>query len=327
MKLSGADEQKLAKTYTANPEAHQLYLKGLFYRNKFTLKDTENSVRYFQQATTADPSYALAFASLADSYVTLALFEGGASAHDVMPKARDAALKAMTLDDGFGEAHAAFGYVLLFYDFAGARREFNRALELNPNSRVPHVRYSQLLNYLGRHDESLAHMRRSLEIDPLSLIANRGYGERLIDARRYDEAIVQLKKTLELDGNFALAYSSLALAYQAQGGYGASVEASAKAYELTSRQEYAALARESFAKGGWQGYLRAMMERRPDLWAYTRAAYHAALGEKDEAFSELNKAYENRESFLIRLKVDPRLDSLRSEARFADLVRRVGLPQ
>jgi TolB-like protein/Flp pilus assembly protein TadD len=329
LKLSGADEQKLAKTYTANPEAHQLYLKGLFYRNKFNLIYTENSVRYFQQATAADPSYALAFAGLADSYATLALFEGGAPAHEVMPKARDAALKAVALDDGLGEAHAALGFILLFYDydFAGAEREFKRALELSPNSGVMHQRYSQLLNFVGRHEEALAEIRRALALDPLSLIVNRGYGDRLIDARRYDEAVVQLKKTLELDGNFVLAYSSLAQVYQAQGDYAASVEASAKVYELTGRQQYATLARESFAKGGWQGYVRAMMERRPELWSYTRALYHAMLGEKDKAFAELNKAYENREAFLIRLKVDPRLDPLRSDPRFAELMRQVGLPQ
>ena len=190
-----------------------------------------------------------------------------------------------------------------------------------------HQRYSQLLNFVGRHEEALAEIRRALEIDPLSLIVNRGYGDRLIDARRYDEAIAQLKKTLELDGNFVLAYGSLAQLYQARGDYAESVEASAKAYELTGRQEYAALARESFAEGGWEGYLRAMMERRPELWSYTRGLYHATLGEKDKAFAELNKAYENREAFLIRLKVDPRLDSLRSDPRFADLMRRVGLPQ
>ncbi len=325
-RLSGTDEQRAAKNYTANPEAYQLYLKGLFYRNKFSLKDTENSIPYFQQAIAADPSFALPFAGLADSYVTLTLFEGGAPTHEVMPKARDAALKALTLDDGLAEAHTALGFILFFYDydFVGSEREFKRALELNPNFANAHQRYSQLLTYRGRHEESLAEMRRALEIDPLSLIANRGYGDRLLDARRYDEAVAQLRKTLELDRNFSLAYSSLALVHQAQGDHAESVEAICKAYELTGRQEYAALARESFAKRGWQGYLRTMMERRPDLRAYTRATFHAALGEKDKAFAGLNKAYENRESFLVRLKVDPRLDPLRSDPRFQDLLRRVG---
>jgi TolB-like protein/Tfp pilus assembly protein PilF len=328
-KLSGADEQKLAKTYTANPEAYQFYLKGLFYWNKRTLKDSEIAARYLQQATAADPSFAPAFAGLADSYATIALFEGGAPAHEVMPKARDAALTALVLDDRSAEAHTALGFILTNYDydFAGAEREFKLAVELNPNYADAHQRYSLLLTSLGRHEETFTEMRRALEIDPLSVFSNRAYGNRLIDARRYDEAIVQLKKTLELDSNFALAYSSLALVYQAQSDYAASVEAIAKAYELTGRQEYAALARESFAKGGWQGYLRAMMERRPELFAYTRAAYHAALGEKDKAFAELDKSYENREPYLIRLKVDPRLDPLRSDPRFAELMRKVGLPQ
>lgn len=246
-----------------------------------------------------------------------------------MPKARDATLKALTMDDGSAEAHAALGFVLLFYDydFAGSEREFKRAIGLNPNLAAAHQRHSQMLSFLGRHDESLAEMRRSLELDPLSLIGNRGYGERLFYARRYDEAIAQLKKTLDLDGNFALAYSTLAQVYQAQGEYAASVAAIAKAYELTGRQEYAMRARESFAKGGWQGFLRSMMESRLEGWAYTRAASHAALGEKDKAFAELNRAYENRESVFVRLKVDPRFDPLRSDPRFTDLMRRVGLPQ
>ncbi|HAF22791.1 MAG TPA: hypothetical protein DCK93_07725 [Blastocatellia bacterium] len=329
VKLSGADKQKLAKNYTANPEAYQLYLKGLFYSNKRTLKDSEIAVRYLQQATAADPSFAPALVGLADSYVYIALSEGGAPAHEVMPKGRDAALKALTLNDGLGEAHAALGFILTCYDydFAGAEREYQRAIELSPNFVNAHQRYSLLLTLLGRHEESLAEARRGLEIDPLSLIANRGYGERLIEARRYEEAVAQLKKTLELDSNFPLAYSSLASVYQAQGDYAASVEAIAKSYELTGRPEYAALARESFAKGGWSGYLRAMLERRLDLRAYTRATYHAALGERDKAFAELNKAYENREGGLIRLKVDPRLDPLRDDPRFQELLRRVGLPQ
>jgi tetratricopeptide (TPR) repeat protein len=243
-----------------------------------------------------------------------------------MPKARDAALKALMLDDRLGEAHATLGFILLLYDydFTGSEREFKRAIELEPNYATAHLRYSLLLTSLGRHEESLPKIRRALEIDPLSVFVNRGYGDRLIDARKYDEAVMQLSKTLELDSNFALAYSSLAWVYQAQGNYAGSVDAIAKAYELTGRQEYAALARESFIRGGWQGYLRAMLERRPDLRAYTRATLHAALGEKDKAFDELNKAYENRESILSRLKVDPRLDTLRDDPRFQDFLRRVG---
>jgi len=328
-RLSGVGQQGAGSSHTANPEAYQLYLKGRFFWNKRSLKDTETAVRYFQQAIAADPSFAHPFSGLADSYVNMALFESGAPPHEVMPKARDAALKAITLDERLSEAHAALGFVLFLYDydFARAEREFQRSLELNPSYETAHQRYSFLLTALGRHEESLAEMRRALEIDPLSLMVNRSYGDRLIDARKYEEAVAQLRKTLELDGNFALPYSSLAKVHEVRGDYAASVEEIAKAYELTGRQEYATLARESFAKGGWQGYLRAMLERRPDLRAYIRATHHIALGEKDKAFAELNNSYENREGYMTLLKVDPRLDPLRSDPRFAELVRKVGLPQ
>jgi eukaryotic-like serine/threonine-protein kinase len=328
VKLSGAEEQRLAKNYTNNSEAYQLYLRGRFFWNKRTPKDIENSIPYFQQSIAADPSFALAFSGLADSYMTFALLEGGPPPHEVMPKARDAAHKALMLDDRLGEAHATLGFILLLYDydFAGSEREFKRAIELEPNYATAHLRYSLLLTTLGRHEESLVKIRRALEIDPLSVFVNRGYGDRLIDARKYDEAIIQLKKTLELDSNFALAHSSLSWVYHVQGNYAGSVEEIAKTYELTGRQEYAALARESFIRGGWHGYLLAMTERRSDLRAYTRAIFYAALGNKDKAFDELNKAYENREYNLSRLKVDPRLDPLRDDARFEELLRKIGFP-
>jgi TolB-like protein len=328
-RLSGANELRAAKNYAANPEAYQLYLKGRFFWNKRTLRESEAAVRYFQQAIAADPSFADPYSGLADSYVNMALFDAGPPAHEVMPKARDAALRAVALDERLSEAHAALAFVLFLYDydFAGSEREFKRATELNPSYETAHQRYSYLLTALGRHEESLAEMRRALESDPLSLMVNRSYGDRLTDAGKYDEAVAQLNKTLELDANFALPHSSLSAVYQLRGDYHASVEEIAKSYELTGRQEYAALARESLARGGWQGYLRTMLERRTDLRAYTRATIRAALGENDEAFAELDKAYENREAAITRLKVDRRLDPLRSDPRFQELLRKVGLPQ
>jgi tetratricopeptide (TPR) repeat protein len=259
----------------------------------------------------------------------MALFEAGPPAHEVMPKARDAALKAVALDERSSEAHAALAFVLFLYDFdfAASEREFQRAIGLNPSYETAHQRYSYLLTALGRHEESLAEMRRALESDPLSLMVNRSYGDRLTDAGKYDEAVAQLNKTLELDANFALPHSSLSAVYQLRGDYHASVEELAKSYELTGRQEYAALARESLSRGGWQGYLRTMLERRTDLRAYTRATIRAALGEKDEAFSELDKSYENHEAAITRLKVDRRLDPLRSDPRFSELMRKVRLLQ
>ncbi len=214
------------------------------------------------------------------------------------------------------------------YDFAGAEREFKRSIELNPNYATAHQFYSLLLVYLARHEEGFAEFRRALELDPLSLIINRQYGLNLLYARKYDEAIEQLQKTLELDANFAPAYSMLAIAYWLKGNYAASIEAFAKYQELIGERQNAVLMRESFARGGWQGFLRAMTgERRPaNVFSYHTAAFHTALGERDQAFAELNKAYENRERLMAFLKVDPRLDPLRDDPRFQELLRRVGFP-
>lgn len=330
VKLSGADEQKLAKNYTANAEAYQLYLRGRFYWNKRAPQDLQKAVEYFQQAIAVDPNYALAYSGLADSFALLSNV-AVAVPREGMLKAREAALKALSLDDQLAEAHASLGIILCDYDydFAGAEREYKRAIELNPKYATAHHFYGNLFSHLGRPEESFAEFRRALELDPLSLVINRMYGESLFYARKYDESITQLKKTLELNSNFTLTHSSLSNAYQLKGNYAAAVEEFAKEEELKNRSENAAMIRESFAKGGWQGFLRAMTgTRRPDnLEFYEVARFHAALGEKDQAFAELNKSYEKRENSLVSLKVDPHLDPLRSDSRFAELMRRIGLPQ
>ncbi len=330
VKLSGADEQQLARNYTANAEAYQLYLKGRFYWNKRTAKDLRKAIEYFQQAVALDPNYALAYSGLADAYTLLPVYRGAPS-REVLPKAREAALKALSLDNQLAEAHISLGLVLHFYDYdvAGAEREFKAAIELNPNSATAHQFYGNLLFQLGRDKESSAEFRRALEIDPLLLTSNRLYGLSLLYARKYDEAIAQLKKTVELDASFAPAHDSLAQVYLAKGNYAESVEEFAKEQELIGEPQNAVLIRESFARGGWQGFLRAMTgESRPsNLASYRAATFHAALGEKDKAFAELNKGYENREFFIMLLKVDQRLDPLRDDPRFIELIRRVGLPQ
>jgi eukaryotic-like serine/threonine-protein kinase len=329
-KLTGADEQRLAKTYTANPEAYQHYLRGRFYWNKRTAKDLHKAVEYFQQAGSTDPNYAPAYAGLADAYSLLPTY-GGGQPREMFTKAREAAVKALSLDSQLAEAHVSLGLVLNYYDydFAGAEREFKAAIALNAMSPTAHVTYGNLLSTLGRHEEALKELRRALELDPLSLIGNRLYGLGFFYARRYEEAIAQLQRTVELDAGFAPAYDSLANVYSVKGDYAASVEAFAKNQELIGEGQNAALARESFIRGGWQGFLRAMTGERgaANSASYRLATYHAALGEKDEAFDELNNAYESREFFMILLKVDPRLDPLRSDPRFADLMRRVGFSQ
>lgn len=321
----GVEEQKhLTRRYTENVEAYHLYLKGRYHWNKRAPQDLQKAIEHFKQAITLDPSYALAYAGLADAYTLLA--NAGSPAREIMPKAREAAQKAVALDDNLAEAHAALGNTIIYYDydFAGAEREHKRAIALNPNYTTARHWYSELLMGLGRHEEAIAEIRRALEIDPLSLILNRQYGASLLFARQYDAAIEQMKKTVELDANFAVGHSTLSLAYRMKGNYAESVEELAKFQELIGGEQTAVLMRESFAKGGWQEFLRAMTgEPRPaNLTPYNVATFHAALDDKDKAFVELNKAYQNREGILGLLKVDPRFDSLHDDPRFQDLARR-----
>jgi len=320
----GGDEQKrLYKRYTENAEAYQFYLRGRFHWNKRNPQDLQKSIEYFEQAIALDPDYALAFSGLADTYSLLA--NAGAPSRELIPKAREAVLKALSLDNELAEAHSALGQILIYYDYdyAGAEREHKRAIELNPNYATAHQWYSELLTALGRHDEALAEMRRALEIEPLSLIINRQYGVSLLFARKYDDGLAQLKRTIELDANFALAHSSLSMAYRLKDDYASSVEEFARYLELTGENQSAAAMRRSFADGGWQGFLRAVtgQQRPPNLTAYNAAIFYAALGEKDKAFDELKSAYQNRETVLGLLKVDPRLDSLRDDLRFAALLK------
>ena len=321
VKLSGADEQRLAKSDTGNAEAYQLYLKGRFHWNRRSRKDNEKALEYFQQAIAIDPNFALAYVGIAEAYMTYQTPES---------KARENAQKALSLDDNSAEAHTAFGRVLSGYDYdlAAAEREYRRAVELNPNYANAHYWYGQLCMAQGRWEEAFAAFRLALELEPLSLNINANYGGLLKNARRYDEAVAHLKKTLELDENFAPTYGQLAQAYWLKGNYAESVEALARTREIDGEHEVASLMRESFAKGGWEGFLRYMTEDRRAPWlSFNLATYHAALGEKDKAFAALNKAYENREAFLVLLKVDPRLDPLRDDPRFSELLRKVGLPQ
>jgi len=200
-------------------------------------------------------------------------------------------------------------------------------LELNPNFTQAHQNLGVMLSRIGRQPEGMAELHRALELEPLSTIVNRLYGEVLVFSRRYDDGLAQLQKTVEMDPGFPTTYSALTNVYRLMGRYAESVEAFAKFQELYDRPQTAALARASFAAGGWQGFLREMTVRRPEgLSPFMTAIFFAQLGEKDKAFAELDKAYENREYQLRFLKIDPSVDSLRDDPRFKELMRRMRLP-
>src|SRR5437667_9578733 len=217
VKLSGAEEQRVTKNYTANSEAYQLYLKGRFYWNKRTLDDFNRAVPYFQQAIDKDPNYALAYSGLADSYALLSAF-GEGPPKDWMPRAKAAASKALVIDDNLAEAHTSLAQIVAYYDwdFDGAEREFRRAIQLNPNYATAHHWHAENLSSLQRHDEALSEIRRARELDRLALITNRVHGDLLLNARRYDEAIEQYRKTIEMDPNFPTTHAFLGRAYAAK---------------------------------------------------------------------------------------------------------------
>ena len=325
LKLSGTDEQKLAKNYTENGEAYQLYLQGRYFWNKQTNKELERSIEYFQRAIAIDPNYALAYAGLADAYSVNIL---GAN-RERMAKSREAALKALALDGNLAEAHASLGRILAVddYDFAGAEREMRTAISLNPNYGIGHQFLGDLLSIKGQFEEAFAEHRRALDLEPFAAVFNSGYGSSLMRARKYDEATAKFNKALELDPNFWGAYGRLSVISEIEGKYMECVELRAKAYEANGETLSAAQMRESFAKGGWEGFNRYMTgEHRPrTVPFYFLAVAHTALNEKDKAFDALNKSFEDHEISLVQfLNNDERLDPLRNDPRLQDLIRRVG---
>src|SRR6516165_8624369 len=333
-KLTGSEQHAIAARPTESTEAHELYLKGRFFWNKRTPEDFEKAITYFQQAIEKDTSYALAYSGMADCYALLADY-GAEPPDETMPKAKAAALKALQIDPNLAEAHASLAEILHDYDwdYAGALREIDRAIELNPNYATAHQWRAEFLSAQGRHEEAIAEAKRALELDPLSMIINRILGDAYLQARRYDEAITQSRKAIEIEPNFPSAHLVLGRSYRAKGQYSEAVAEFTKLAELSGREEASREMHDAYANGGWNGYLRYVAENgttkttagyRP---VYRVAASLAQLGKKDEAFASLEKAYQRREYELTLLRVSPEMDNLRSDPRFTDLLRRVGLAQ
>ena len=326
-KLSGVDEQKVARSYTQNAEAYQLYLQGRFFANKRTPQSILKAIECYQQAIEKDSGYALGYAGLSDGYSLLAYY-GGMPAPIALSKAREAALRAMSLDDNLAESHNAMGFVFAVadFDYAAAEREYKRAIALDPNFTTAHHNLGVMLTRTGRAEEGMAEVRRALEIEPFSIIVNRLYGECLTYLRRYDEGLAQLKKTAEMDPTFPTTYFALAGAYRLMGKHDESVESFAKFHELFGRRETAALVRSSFTTEGWQGFLREMTSKRRDgVSPYMTGIFFLELGEKEKAFAEFEKAFEIREYQLRFIKLDPSVDALRDDPRFKELARRMKL--
>jgi tetratricopeptide (TPR) repeat protein len=230
-KLTGSEKTAIAKRPTENPEAYELYLKGRFFWNKRTGADLRTAIEYFNQALGKDPNYALAYAGLADSYCLLSAY-GAASRLDSLPQAKAAAEKALDLDDTLAEAHTSLGNVLRGYDLEQSLKEFERAIELNPNYATAHHWYGEFLGATGRSDEGIAELKRAQQLDPLSLVINTDLGEVYTFAREYDKAIEQLRKTIEMDPRFYYANWHLGVALQLKGQLNEALAEYRKAAEL-----------------------------------------------------------------------------------------------
>jgi eukaryotic-like serine/threonine-protein kinase len=335
LRLESEEEKRLTGHFTENPEAYQLYLKGRYYWNKRTPDGIQKAIEYFQAAIAKDPLYALAYAGLADCYHVPA---NPLPPREKMPLAKAAAMKALQLDDTLVEAHTSLARVVYAYDWdwPAAENEFKRAIELNSRYAPAHQWYGGYLSATGRFREADAEKKTAQELEPLSLIINFEVGLASYFSRNYDQAIDQFQKTLELDANFPPPHTFLAAAYEQKGMFEEAIAALQRAITVTKGADKT-LAMASlghvYAVSGKKTEARKTLAELQRLSEHSYvpatdvALVYAGLGEKDKAFAWLDKAYEEHSFSLSNLKVEPRFDPLRSDPRYADLLRRIGLPQ
>ena len=332
--LTGEEKEQLARRYTADTEAYELYLKGRFFWYKRTSQATAKAAEYFQRALERDPRYALAYAGIADCYRTLPIMSDAPS-RESFPKAKQAALKALEIDNNLAEAHSALGYVEYFFewDWAAAEKEFQRAIEIRPNYPLAHLGYAHLLSTLGRHEDALAEIDRAIKLDPLSPFVGTIKGQILFHARRYSEAIEEVNKALEIEPNFWIGQIVLCRSYERLAHYEQALKACRKAAEFSGEvTEVTSLAGYTFAVSGQRQQaeqalqaLRVTSETRY-VPPYNFALLYQGLGNSDEALKWLEKAYEQRDVHMVFLSVDSKWDALRNNPHFIGLTKRLNLP-
>jgi TolB-like protein/Tfp pilus assembly protein PilF len=334
LQLTGDEQRRLTKHYTEDAEAYRLYLKGRYYWNKRSLEGFQKAVEYFRQALDKDPDYSLAYAGLADTYAYLSFFTVLAP-REAMLQAKNAAVKGLEIDNDLAEAHVSLGYISFTYegDWSAAERHFEQALALNPAYCRAHTFYPFYLSSLGRSAEAIDVAQRALDLDPASPPVSHSLAVQLYLARKFDQAIDQAHNTLEMDANFAIAYAVMGEAYLSKDMYQEG---------LSALESYCALSRSSAASLALLGYGHARSGEREEslrmidkLQAASKQSFVPALfvalvyagqEEKDQAFTWLEKAYEERFNRLAYLKVEALWDPIRSDPRFADLLRRIGTP-
>ena len=331
-RLTSTEQQLVTKNYTANAEAYQLYLQGRFYWNKRTADSYQKAIDYFGQAIKKDPNYALAYTGLADCYSFLSS-QGIRSPQDVFPLAKDAATKAIQIDNSLSEAHTSLAYVKLYYDWdwTGAESEYQRAIALNPNYATPHHGYAYLLISSGRTEEAIAEIKKAETIDPLSVLFQTDHGEYYYFARRPDEAMAQLKKAIDMDPSFVRAHFLMGRALIQKGRCDDGIDEAIRAEKMGPEGEQLGWLAQEYAECGRKAEAQKVMNQLLEISKnqyvspHWFAATEASLGHKDQAFKWLDQAIDRRFGPMIYLKVNPIWDPLRADPRFAERLRRVGL--
>jgi serine/threonine protein kinase/tetratricopeptide (TPR) repeat protein len=330
LQLTGEERKRLTKRATGNKEAYQPYLKGRYWLEKRSPEGFSKAIEYFQQAIAKDSTYALAYSGLADCYTWLPTF-AFVPPIEAYPRAKEAALKALEIDDTLAEAHTSLALVKVYqeWDWSGGEREFQRAIALNPDYAMAHLSYGWALANTGRVEESIAELKRALELDPLSLTNNWLLGAVFLFARQYDLAIEQCRKTVELDPNFSLPHTFLGAVYVQKSMYKEGVAELEKAVAISPSSLSLAFLGHGYAAAGRRLEAEKVFDQLNEtskekyVPAIHRALICVGLLEKDKAFDWLEKAYE--EHFIVVIKVHPAYDPLRSDPRFADLLRRMNL--
>jgi eukaryotic-like serine/threonine-protein kinase len=331
LRLTGEEQKRLTMRYTENVEAYQAYLRGRYQLYRYTAEGMRRGIEFLNRAIELEPKYAQAYAGLAEAYV---MYAGDiVASSEALPRARTAAAKALEIDDTLAEAHNAMGMVKynLEWDWTGAEREFRRAGQLNPNYATAHDWYGSFLALMGRTEEAVRELKRAVELDPLTTGFLTDLGDAYRFGRRPDEAILQHQNTIKLEPNFWPAYLLLAAAYRDKGDFPAALAALQKGRALEDDIQILAIEADVLARSGQSQRARALLRevaersKKTPLAAVFTAIVLGDLGDKDEAFEWLEKGFQER-AFMPFLKSDPGFDSLRSDPRFTDILRRMGFP-
>lgn len=333
LQLSQKEKERLAKHYTDNPEAYELYLQGQYISHRRQQNWIEQSLAYYQQALEKDPNFALAHIGIAESYMALNAFRK-ISVQDALAKARPSTMKALEIDNTLAEAHNALAELMYQYeyDWTTAEKEFKNALELNPNVAQIRLAHGWFLMSAGRFDEATAEMEKARELDPNSLTINVARGRLFYFSRQYDKAIEHFQKIIAVEPEAGSAYWSLGQVYQQKQMYAEAVEAWLKSMRLEQAPpENIEDLRESFRTSGRQGLYRKALDitearaKSGYVAPLTFADIYVRLGDKEMAFAWLEKAFDARDPSIIRLKIEPAYDSLRDDPRYTEMIRKIGL--